>query len=364
MQRLLNMKHFRTFAVYGLLSVALVACDPKEGPTPEPVYPDPTWVALTIPKGLPPLPAAFDTVNVEMLDLGRHLFYDPILSGDSTQSCASCHRQEHGFSDPNRFSKGISGAEGVRQSMALINLVYSQHFMWDGRHASLESQAGEPVENPIEMNITWNEALQRLNRHSQYPDRFGKAFGTRTATRERATAAIAQFIRTLISGKSKFDLAQQNGSGVFFTEEELRGKEVFNTEVGNCYHCHGGVLATNNNFGNNGLDAVGDFFGFADKGLGNFTKDANDNGMFRIPTLRNIEMTAPYMHDGRFATLEEVINHYSEGIQSSPTLHPIIGSESPGGVHMNEADKAALLACLKTFTDTSFLNNPNYASPF
>lgn len=330
---------------------------------------NPTAYAPTIPPTLPPMPVPPDNpFTVEGIALGRKLFYDPILSGDSTQSCASCHAQLFGFTDNSkRFSIGIDNIAGTRNTMPLINLGYNLSFFWDGREASIENQALKPVENPIEMHETWANAVCKLMRLPDYRQAFYRAFGAKTITPTEVTKAIAQFERTMISGTSKFDLATQPGSGVFLTDLEYAGYEAFFTEEADCFHCHQAVnnafLFNDNNLHNNGLDSIIDINAFADKGRGEVTQNPNDNGKFRTPTLRNIALSAPYMHDGRFATLEEVIEHYSHGIQPSPTLDPIIATKFGNGKQFTPEQKQKIIAFLHTLTDTVFTHNPALEKP-
>ncbi|MFD2822738.1 cytochrome-c peroxidase [Lacinutrix iliipiscaria] len=295
--------------------------------------------------------------TIEGIALGKKLFFDPILSADQTQACASCHAPQNAFTDAARFSVGIDGSIGTRNSMPLFNLAwnYDDRFFWDGRVFSLEHQALEPVTNPIEMNTTWETVVNRLEQHPDYPELFKKAFGEIPITKELTTKAIAQFERTLISADSKFDRYLQGTETL--TPQELNGLNVFlDEERGDCFHCHGNPnnpLWTDNAFHNNGLDAT-----FTDLGLGEFTGDPTDNGKFKSPSLRNLAFTAPYMHDGRFDTLEEVINHYSEGLQDSPTIDPLMKKVDEGGVHLTDQDKADLKAFLLSLSDSTFINNP------
>ena len=292
----------------------------------------------------------------EGIDLGRQLFFDPILSGDGTQSCASCHKPQFAFSDNRPTSPGIEGVFGARNTMPLFNLAwnYSERFAWDGKELSLERQVLEPVENPEEMNSDWDEVIARLNSHSQYPALFARAFPDEPITKELVAKAIAQFERTLISANSKFDHYLMGEATL--TPNELNGLNVFMDEGrGDCFHCHGSPnnpLWTNNDFHNNGLDAQ-----FSDLGLGAVTGDPDDNGKFRSPSMRNLAFTAPYMHDGRFATLDEVIDFYSEGLQNSPTIDPLMKKIDQGGVQLNDQDKADLKAFLLTLSDPAFIQN-------
>jgi cytochrome c peroxidase len=328
---------------------------------------NPTPYALDIPMTLPAMPQPPDNpLTVEGIALGRKLFYDPILSGDSTQSCASCHAQVFGFTDSGkRFSKGIDQLEGNRNSMPLINLGYNLGFFWDGRENSLESQALRPVENPIEMHETWTNAICKIMNLPDYRHAFYKAFGAKDITPTEVTKAIAQFERTMVSGKSKFDLALQPGSGVFLSDDEYAGYLMFTTEEADCFHCHqfNANLFNDNVLHNNGLDSIVNTSDFVDIGYGAITQNPYDNGKFRTPTLRNIALTAPYMHDGRFSTLEQVVDHYSHGIKPSPSLDPTIASKFGTGKHFTDQQKQNLIAFLHTLTDTTFINNPAFSKP-
>lgn len=324
----------------------------------------PVPVSLDIPslfqeKLIAPLIPSNNPLTQEGIALGKKLFFDKRLSGDNTQSCASCHNPRNSFSEDTRFSEGIDGVFGTRNSMPLFNLAwnFSERFAWDGKELGLEQQALEPVKNPIEMHSVWADVANKLQQDPQYPTLFLQAFGSATIDSVLITKAIAQFERTLISGNSKFD--QYLLGNTQLTPEELNGFNVFMDENrGDCFHCHGSdnnPLWTDNTFHNNGLDVT-----FADLGLGAVTGDPNDNGKFRSPSLRNLAFTAPYMHDGRFATLDEVINHYSEGLQISPTIDPLMKKAQQGGVQLTAQDKADLKAFLLSLSDTNFVNNPDF----
>ena len=331
---------------------------------------DQTPYELNIPATLPnsmSIPAD-NPLTVKGVELGRRLFYDTILSSDSSQSCATCHAQGFGFTDnANVFSTGVQGNFGKRNAMALINLGWVNRFFWDGRVNTLEEQAIHPIIDLLEMHETSENVLCKLMRHPDYRQRFYEAFGTKEIEEIHLTKALAQFERTLISGSSKYDLALTPGSGVFLNELEMRGYELFVNETGDCFHCHtpAGNLFTDNQFHNNGMDTVVTLNDYPDKGLGAISGDPEDNGYFRTPTLRNIELTAPYMHDGRFQTLEEVVDHYSEHVYQAPNVDITVKVFfKDGGKHLAAEDKAALVAFLKTLTDTSFANNPAFQSPF
>ncbi len=325
---------------------------------------EPTSQPLNIPQIfsdniIPPVIPTDNPQTSEGVALGKKLFFDTILSGDGSQSCASCHSPQNAFTDHLPTSIGVDGLAGTRNSMPLFNLAwnYNERFTWDGKELSLERQAEEPVQNPIELHSNWDDVIERLQTDPEYPDLFQLAFNTSTITKDLTTKAIAQFERTLISANSKFD--RYSLGEVTLTEQELSGLDIFLREdKGDCFHCHGNPnnpLWTDNDFHNNGLDGI-----FNDLGLGAVTGDPNDNGKFRSPSLRNLAYTAPYMHDGRFATLDEVIDHYSEGLQNSPTIDPLMKQIAQGGVQLTTQEKADLKAFLLTLSDPSFINNTNF----
>lgn len=344
-----------------LLLLLLISCSSKG--EEESIY-TPVPANLEIPelfqqKLIAPVIPTNNPLTEEGITLGKKLFFDPILSKDNTQSCASCHDPKNAFTDDTRFSEGIDGKFGTRNSMPLFNLAWNfdERFMWDGKDLSIERQAFSPVRNPIEMHSDWKNVAKKLQEHTEYPTLFQQAFGTSKIDSTLVTKAIAQFERTLISGNSKFD--QYLLGKVELTPEEQNGFNVFMDETrGDCFHCHGSdnnPLWTDNKFHNNGLDET-----FADLGLGAVTGDPNDNGKFRSPSLRNLKFTAPYMHDGRFATLEEVINHYSEGLKISSTIDPLMKKANQGGVQLSDKDKADLKAFLLSLSDANFVNNPDF----
>ena len=287
-------------------------------------------------------------MTVEGIELGRKLFIDPILSGDGTQSCISCHLQSANFSDTNQFSTGINGMHGNRNASTIINAGWNNSNFWDGRAITLEEQAFSPVVDPIEMNDTWSNVENKLNSNSEYIQLFKQAYNIDYIDSTHVVMAIAQFERTLISNNSKFD-KYSRGEEVF-TKSELNGFAIFNSEKGDCFHCHGTSLFTDNLFHNNGLDVEP----FLDLGLGKITENTNDNGKFKTPTLRNIEVSAPYMHDGRFATLEKVIEHYDSGGHFSSTVDPLM-KKLGVGLNLTNQEKSDLIDFLKTLTDYDYI---------
>ena len=307
----------------------------------------PTPLQFEIPEGFPPMAIPVDNpMTVEGVELGRKLFFDPILSIDSTKSCASCHLPQFSFADPMRFSEGVGGFT-QRHSMPLVNVGWAPSLFWDGRSASLEEQAVQPVQQAVEMGEEWDHVVEKLARNPDYPRLFEMAFGNRPVTRDLAVKAIAQFERTLISSNSKYDRFLAGGAEL--SPREQLGFELFNNETGDCFHCHGTILFTDNQFHNNGIDIAP-----PDSGLAAITGRVFDLGKFKSPTLRNIEYTAPYMHDGRFATLEEVVEFYSSGIRKSALTDPLLRARRHT---LTPEQQEALVAFLKTLSDPGFLQS-------
>jgi len=319
-----------------------------------------TPYTIDIPPGFPEMNIPADNpTTVEGIALGRKLFYDKILSRNNVQSCASCHNQANAFSDNGRiFSIGADGSIGNRNSQALINLGFNRHFFWDGRSKTLEEQALEPVKNPIEMHQSWATAAAKINAQPDYVTDFKAAFGYEKIDSTMVAKALAQFMRTMISSNSRFDKYARHE--INLTPSELNGFVIFNTERGDCFHCHnldGGYLLTDNLFHNNGLDSE-----FTDLGLGAITGDPYDDGKFLTPTLRNIALSAPYMHDGRFATLEAAINHYNFGGEASLTVDPLMKHVGTG-LNLSAQERADLLAFLNTLTDEEFIQDARFSAP-
>ena len=342
-----------------LLSVStlLISCKKKEeirfsySPTP---------YNLQIPSNFPPLEISKENpITEEGVLLGRHLFWDTRLSGDNSISCANCHTPQNAFSDNNQYSIGINGDIGTRNSMVLQNLAWAKDFFWDGRVLTLEEQILIPIMDSTEMDETWSNVMKKLKYDSKYNKMFYEAFGVKNPDSTHAAKAIAQFLRTMISSNSKYDRVL-NDPSVSFTTDESAGFDSFNSLTGgDCFHCHGGILGTDFSYKNNGLDENP-----VDTGRGLVTGLANDYYKFKVPSIRNIEYSAPYMHDGRFQTLEQVIHFYSVGIhQNSPNLDPLIEFSQQGGVGLGPTERIQLIAFLKTLSDSSFINNPKFSNP-
>lgn len=305
-------------------------------------------------------------MTMEGVALGRKLFYDPILSLDSTLSCASCHQQVFSFTDGQALSTGVQGKKGIRSALSLINIGFHYTTLfWDGRGKSLEEQVLLSVEDTLELGNNWEVVETKLQEHPTYAAAFKKVFGLKhpnELNRTLVAKAIAQFERTLISANSKYDQVQ-NGIAQFSVEEQ-RGWSIFfdaapDLPDSECAHCHIDPLFTDLDFFNNGIDAVEDLNAFEDKGRGHVTGTYYDNGKFRTPTLRNIELTAPYMHDGRFTTLEEVIDHYIDGGH-----HAVNASPNVRKLALNAGHKQDLIAFLKTLTDRDFVENEAFSNPW
>lgn len=313
-------------------------------------YFSPTPFIIQTPTGFPNMNIPSNNpMTVEGVALGERLFKDPILSADNTQACINCHQQVSSFSDPNQFSTGIDNIQGFRNASALINIGWNNSLNWDGSATTLEEQAFEPVVNPIEMHDTWPNVENKLNANAEYIQLFKEAFNIDYIDSTHVVMAIAQFERTLISVNSKFDKYLRGEE--LLTPSEFSGYAIFNSEKGDCFHCHGTQMFMDNSFHNNGLDIEP----FLDLGLGKVTGNASDNGKFKTPTLRNIEFSAPYMHDGRFSSIEEVIEHYNSGGNYSSTVDPLM-KKLGIGLQLTNQEKQDLIAFLKTLSDDNFIS--------
>jgi cytochrome c peroxidase len=296
-------------------------------------------------------------LTVEGIALGRRLFYDKKLSANQTLSCASCHKQQFAFSDNKKFSLGVHDSTGKMNSMALFNLGWAKNFFWDGRAPSLPEQANDPIINRIEMAGNWGDVLNHLQKDKDYPRLFRQVFGSEKISNTMVMRALTQFELTFISFNTKFDKYYFEGEADVLTASEERGLDIF-FGFGKCNHCHSDVLLTDNFFRNNGLDLA------PAPGLYNTTGKETDRGRMKVPSLRNIAVTAPYMHDGRFATLDQVLDFYSGSIQKkSPNIDEHI-IPFGRGLELTPGQKADLIAFLNTLTDSSFLKNKAYSDPF
>jgi cytochrome c peroxidase len=318
------------------------------------------YSVITLPVHLGAIPnniPANNPITDEVTTLGRVLFYDPRLSANNQTACASCHHQEQGFSDDTAGSTGFTGLTTRRTSMALANLRYFQpdQFFWDTRADSLEQLILMPIQDHLEMGSTLEGVVAELSATSFYAPLFADAFGTPEVTAERIALAISQFLRAMVSYESKYDTGLPIGFSNFTSQEEM-GRQLFESHLVRCLFCHTTETQILLDPRNNGLDLV-----YVDNGLGEITGNSFDNGLFKPPSLRNIALTGPYMHDGRFQTLAEVIEHYSTGIRPHANLDAFL---PPGGFNFSPTQKAALVAFLHTLTDNPFITDEKFSDPF
>jgi cytochrome c peroxidase len=361
------------------LVIALCGCRKDQTSFGPPGEGPPTPYQLDLPSNFPSMDIPADNpLTVEGVALGRYLFYDKRLSGNDHMSCNTCHTHSTSFTDGGATSAGIDGIHGTRSAMALVNLGFMHFFFWDGRSTSLEHQVLEPVRNPIEMHTTWPEVMTKLQSDPAYPPLFQAAFGTTTVDSLLVAKAIAQFLRTLVSGNSDYD-KWKRGEGQL-SPDALAGYVLFTTEAGtpgeqiplygsnttvtgqggaDCFHCHTEGLFTDGLFHNNALDAVP-----SDSGRADVTHLPGDLGKFRTPTLRNIVLTHPYMHDGRFHSLDQVLDHYNEGQVASPTTDPFMKFTDEGHtMELTAEQRDQLKAFLNSLADYDFVNDPAFLDP-
>lgn len=342
-----------------------------DGPTPAP---------LTRPVGFPPLNIPADNPQTEEgVALGRHLFYDKKLSEDLTMSCSSCHEQYRAFGDIDPTPDGVQGIRGRRQAMVLFNLVFQEEFFWDGRVTTLEEQSLHPIRDPLELNTDLPTVIGRLEADPDYPGMFKDAFGDKKITPERIGKAIAQFERTMISANSEFDRVKRMSGNIdaLFEEDsntvgsKNRGYEIFATERGDCFHCHsvnvdgafmGGGFGSDGRFLNNGLNS--DFS--SDEGRKEVTQLDSDMGKFKVPSVRNVQFSAPFMHDGSIPDLDSIIGFYNFGGFLTPYTDPNMkfAGAAKGTRNFTEQEIEDLKEFLGTLTDYEFLEDPSFSDPF
>lgn len=328
----------------------IIACKPKD---PEyPVNPSGTTTTLTpyaikYPERFPEMIIPDDNKPFsERIELGRMLYYDPLLSNDG-RSCSGCHLQSYGFTIP--------GTKNNIPVLPHVNMGWYNNFMWNG------SKKGRLEDVMLfETKEFFATDLSKINASEKYKPLFKKCFGVDNITHKEIAYALAQFARTMISGETKYDRFISGEANL--TADERKGWEIFFSEKGDCFHCHAAIITTDNLFHNTGLDSI--YTTEADKGYYNVTKDASDLGKFRTPNLRNVALRTSYMHDGRFTSLEEVVDFYDSKVRKVATLDPIMtkpGKEN--GLKLTAMEKAQLVAFLKTLTDSVFINNSNLSKP-
>jgi cytochrome c peroxidase len=336
--------------LFAAASLILSGCSGDESP----IQPPADIVGAPFP-GFPVVPEPADNPTTEAkAELGRYLFYDTRFSQNNTISCGSCHKPEGAFSDQGQStSVGFEGGRTTRNAPGLTNVAYNTSLFWEGGVLSLEVQAVAPIINPIEMGMNTDTLLVKLRAEPLYSSLFLQAWGSSEITLERVTKSISAFERTLLSGSSPYD-EWNRGDDNAISESAKRGVSLFFGEKGDCFHCHGGFNFTDNMFHNNGLDSV-----TIDEGRYRITNDETDKGKFRTPTLRNIALTGPYMHDGRFATLDQIVRHYNSGgkrhINRDPLMRPL-------GLSDGEIDD--IVAFLESLTDPTFTDNPALQNPW
>jgi len=292
---------------------------------------------------------ADNALTEERAQLGKRLFYDPQLSRTNEISCSSCHRPEFAFSDPNPVSVGVDGRTGARNAPSIVNAAWGRTFFWDGRADTLEEQAGQPLENPLEMDFSLAEAVARVAAEPSYDQAFQRAYGE-APSEATLQKALASFVRSVVSGNSPYDRHLRGDDGDF-GEQRKRGEAVFLGEKAECFHCHPGGVLSNEGFFNNGTFMAG-----GDTGREQVTGRVGDIGKFKVPGLRNIAASAPYMHDGSLPTLEAVIEQYEAGGRGDVTTDPLIRPFT-----LTADERADLLAFLQSFTDPTLLEDPRFA---
>lgn len=353
---------FRYLTLLVFLLFFINGCNKEEAiPSVQSVHP----IKLVIPSNFPQVSENINNpLTSEGVALGRLLFFETRLSGNNSISCSSCHRPELAFSDAvAQTNVGATGIPLPRNSPALINLAWAGNgLLWDGAAISLETQAPLPITDLHEMNQKIPELEAELKQVPDYVSRFRTVFNDEIKI-ELIANALAQFQRTLISGNSKYDQFIRKENGITLTQVEQDGLLLFKAK---CSSCHAGELFTDHGFHNNGID--GSFSNQTLNGVflgrNRITNDLSDLGKFKTPTLRNVNLTEPYMHDGRFITLEQVLDHYSTGVKSSPTLDPLlIQNNGKLGVNLSNEDKIAIIAFLKTLNDYTFTSNKNFSNP-
>lgn len=363
----MSLRYLLLFSLFATLM--LLSCDDDDAPVEvPPVYDDTPYVLTYGSLPVPRLPEDNQLTEQKVL-LGRMLFHETMLSKDGSQACASCHLQTDGFSDPNRFSIGVEGLPGNRQAMPVFNMAWhTNDFFWDGRANLLRDQALMPIQDPLEMNETLENVITKLSNSKMYRDQFVRAYDSEEITEEKLGLALEQFMLSIVSNQSKYD--RYLAGEVELSESEERGRILFEQEYNpffpessgaDCTHCHGGKNFENDRYMNNGLDSDANF---ADLGRENVTQNPADRAKFKVPSLRNVAITAPYMHDGRFQTLEEVIDHYNAGIKYSSTVDPTVENTRESGLFLTPQDKMDLINFLHTLTDEVMMSEPAYQSPF
>lgn len=351
--------------VYILFSfLLLISCGEKSGggepPTPKPPKVDNPRLSFETPKGFPPLQYNLENnyPTEKGFELGRRLFYAGELSRNGLVPCGFCHDQRFGFTHHEHpVSDGNDLSLGFRNAQPVQNMAFQKEFMWDGASDDLDHQAVLPITNKIEMNETFENIIAKLEKDEKYVKLFAEAFDDKKISDENILKALSQFMVMMISSNSKYDKYKRNEPGGSFNQDELEGLRIFNQK---CASCHSGELFTNQEYINNGLPIKKRF---NDIGRARITKKDEDNYKFKVPSLRNITETNPYMHDGRFSTIEECIEHYRTGIKTkTQNLDPrLIQPDGTLGINISDQEKELLVVFLRTLTDVRFINDTRFS---
>ena len=351
----------KSFLVIGAMALfGWAACRQSSSSTPEPTTPTTETLELTQPSYFPPLvyDLKANPLTYDGFQLGRSLFYDGLLSRNGTIACGTCHQQAVAFTHHGHdLSHGIDDKIGMRNAPPIQNMAWAKEFFWDGGVHQLDLFPIAPIENPVEMDEKLPNVLQKLrdSKNPNYPELFKKAFGSTEITTERFTKALSQFMVFLVSNNSRYDLYLR-GTTNALTATEKEGLALFKQK---CATCHAGELFTDQSFRNNGLDNSRS----SDQGRFRITQNPDDLFKFKVPSLRNVGYTSPYMHDGRFSTLEQVLNHYATNVQKTATLDPTLQANGQLGIAMTDDEKAKIIAFLKTLSDEQFVKDYRFADP-
>jgi cytochrome c peroxidase len=303
-------------------------------------FPTPTYDLTTNP------------ITKEGFELGRSLFYDPIFSLDSTISCGNCHQQTAGFTQHGHdISHGIKDRLGTRNALPVMNMLWNKSFFWDGGVHNLDFVPINAITSRLEMEETLDGVATKLQRHKTYPARFKTVFNSEDITGTKMLKALSQFMLMCVSANSKYDKWVRN-EGATLTTDEQAGLTIVKTKCGNC---HNTDLFTDHSFRNNGLEETND------KGRYTASLVASDKNKFRVPTLRNLTYTVPYMHDGRFQTIDAVLTHYTEGVRNSATLDPVLNQNGKLGIALTDTEKGQIKAFLKTLDDETFIRDKRFS---
>ncbi|GAA4307688.1 cytochrome c peroxidase [Mucilaginibacter gynuensis] len=340
-----------TVIIILLVLIAVIACRKGSNDAPQP-----DDVRFVAPSNFPQPVYSFENnaVTKNGFELGRKLFFDSGLSIDGSVSCGSCHQPFAAFANlDHSVSHGVDNCLGTRNTPPLFNLVWQQEFMWDGGVRNIEVSPLNALTNPCEMANTLTNVVDVLNKSNQYPALFNKAFGTSTVTSQLMFRALTQFMSMLVSANSKYDKHIRKETGGDFSIDEEAGYQLF---IQKCSVCHKEPLFTDLSYRSNGLDLYSE-----DRGRDSITQNEADRGKFRVPTLRNIEVTMPYMHDGRFNTLKRVLEHYNSGVKNNPNLDAELKKNGVSGIPLTQTEQTQIIAFLKTLTDNDFIHDKRFA---